>query len=428
MESYMLDLSNEILPKLKNHHIEGINTGKNSILPYYQGLSLVNIPNSICQFLGAEPFGAPPLNPQLMDTLGGPYENIIYLLADGVRLNFFQSFLKKAPWNELASDSIFSPLTSITPSTTSAALTTIWTGAYPAEHGILGYEVWLREYGMIANMILHSAFTFQGDNGGLQRAGFDPLTFLPVPTIGPHLLKNGIQPFALQNISIAYSGLSQMLFPGVEVIPFRNNGDFFVSLEQLMERQQGRSTYAYAYWESIDTLSHRFGPNDVRNTREFELFSLGLIATLKRIREKSKGKTLFIMTSDHGHIYTPILDRYDLTRYPDINRHLVMVPTGENRLPYLIPRSGSYEKVIELFKYHFNEDFIAIPSKDAITHGLFGGGKHHKMLEDRLGEWILVPQNDAYLWWWWQKENPLLGRHGGLSPEEMLVPFFAVVL
>ena len=93
----------------------------------------------------------------------------------------------------LLDESIFSPLTSITPSTTSSALTTLWTGAYPAEHGILGYEVWLREYGVIANMILHSAFTFLGDVGGLQRAGFDPLTFLPVPTLGPHLLDNGIQ-------------------------------------------------------------------------------------------------------------------------------------------------------------------------------------------------------------------------------------------
>ena len=229
------------------------------------------------------------LNPKLLDALAGPYENVIYLLADGVRYNFFQSFLDKAPWNELAGESIFSPLTSITPSTTSSALTTLWTGAYPAEHGILGYEVWLREYGVIANMILHSAFTFLGDVGGLQRAGFDPLTFLPVPTLGPHLLDNGIHPFALQNIGIAYSGLSKMLFPGVEVVPYRNNGDFFVSLEQLMASRKGKRTYAYAYWESIDTLSHRFGPDDPRNQREFELFSLGLVNALKNIRAQSEG-------------------------------------------------------------------------------------------------------------------------------------------
>ena len=102
-----------------------------------------------------------------------------------------------------------------------------------------------------------------------------------------------------------------------------------------------------------------------------------------------RGRTLFIMTSDHGHIHTPILERYDLTRYEDINRHLVMVPTGENRLPYLIPRTGSEHLVIDLIHQHFGEDFIPVASKHAIKSGLFGYGKHHPMLADRLGDWIL---------------------------------------
>jgi hypothetical protein len=76
----------------------------------------------------------------------------------------------------------------------------------------------------------------------------------------------------------------------------------------------------------------------------------------------------------------------------------------------------------------YGDDFLPIRSADAIQQGLFGNGTHHPMLADRLGDWILIPQNDAYLWWWWQKENPLLGRHGGLSPQEMLVPFFALAL
>jgi hypothetical protein len=30
--------------------------------------------------------------------------------------------------------------------------------------------------------------------------------------------------------------------------------------------------------------------------------------------------------------------------------------------------------------------------------------------------------------WWANKENPLIGRHGGLSSEEMLVPLLAARL
>ena len=87
-------------------------------------------------------------------------------------------------------------LTSVVPSTTSAALTSLWTGRSPAEHGVLGYEVFLKEYGLVANMITHAPASYEGEVGSLQHAGFDPESFLPVPTIGPHLAAAGIESHA----------------------------------------------------------------------------------------------------------------------------------------------------------------------------------------------------------------------------------------
>jgi hypothetical protein len=58
---------------------------------------------------------------------------------------------------------------------------------------------------------------------------------------------------------------------------------------------------------------------------------------------------------------------------------------------------------------------------------LFGPGEAHPRLYERLGDLILIPHRNAYLWWA-DKENILLGRHGGLHPDEMLVPFLAVRL
>jgi hypothetical protein len=39
----------------------------------------------------------------------------------------------------------------------------------------------------------------------------------------------------------------------------------------------------------------------------------------------------------------------------------------------------------------------------------------------------VAARNDAYLWWA-DKENPLIGRHGGLSADEMIVPLLSVEL
>ena len=58
---------------------------------------------------------------------------------------------------------------------------------------------------------------------------------------------------------------------------------------------------------------------------------------------------------------------------------------------------------------------------------LFGPGTPHPRLSDRLGDLIVAAHDDAYLWWA-EKENPLVGRHGGLSAEEMIVPLLSVAL
>jgi hypothetical protein len=422
----MLNLQDQILPMLQNYKIPGLETGSLTIHPHYEGYSLVNIPASICKLFGIPGFGAQPLHATLLSHLEQPYEHIVFLLVDGLRYHFFQEALTRPPWAAIADAGLLSPLTSITPSTTSAALTTLWTGAHPSEHGIMGYEVWLREYGMIANMIQHAAFTFVGDPGGLRRAGFKPETFLPVPTFGPHLKQHGIEAYALQHSAIAYSGLSKMLFSDVNILPYRSHADLLINLQQLLTKRKGQRTYAYVYWELLDTLSHVYGPDDIRTQLEFDLFSQGLVQTLRAIQKQSNGKTLFILAADHGHIHTPILAHYDLTKRPEITQHLTLSPTGENRLPYLFPRAGQEEALLSALHQAYGEDFLPIRSADAIQLGLFGKGSQHPSLADRVGDWVLIPQKDAYLWWSLQKENPLLGRHGGLSPQEMLVPFFAL--
>jgi hypothetical protein len=71
--------------------------------------------------------------------------------------------------------------------------------------------------------------------------------------------------------------------------------------------------------------------------------------------------------------------------------------------------------------------FSLLDSYDAIEAGVFGPGEPHPRLHERVGDLIVAWRQDAYLWWS-EKENHLFGRHGGLSPEEMLVPFLAVRL
>jgi hypothetical protein len=40
---------------------------------------------------------------------------------------------------------------------------------------------------------------------------------------------------------------------------------------------------------------------------------------------------------------------------------------------------------------------------------------------------VVFPRGNAY-WWFPERDNPLLGRHGGLSQAEMLVPLLMLTL
>jgi hypothetical protein len=119
--------------------------------------------------------------------------------------------------------------------------------------------------------------------------------------------------------------------------------------------------------------------------------------------------------------------RYELRNHPELSRFLHILPTGESRLMYLFVRPGQVEQVQSYFERVWAGEFIFLDPSEAIRNGLFGPGIPHPRLADRLGDLIVAARKDAYLWWA-EKENPLIGRHGGLSADEMLVPLLSVEL
>ena len=101
-----------------------------------------------------------------------------------------------------------------------------------------------------------------------------------------------------------------------------------------------------------------------------------------------------------------------------------MLPTGENRLAFLYIKPGQVEAVREYIERTWPNQFTLLNSAYAIEKGLFGPGEKHPRLLDRTGDLVALARGQAF-WWWGAQPNPIYGRHGGLSSEEMLVPFLA---
>lgn len=432
----MKNLVPDLLPRLTARRLPGIPMGPDTFFPAYDGYSLCNVPGSICRWLGAPGFGEP-LAPEILRAYRNQYRHVILLVVDGMGLNTLEEAFRLAQnnadyavWGEMAeqNEAVLSPLTSITPSTTSAAITSFWTGATPAQHGIVGFEVWLKEYGMIANMIFHSPASFMGETDSLTKAGFDPQTFLPTPVLGPHLLQNGVRPYAFQHRSIAYSGLSRMLQHGAEVYGFRSLSDLWVTISAMLDARPDEKNYTWIYWGDLDEHSHRFGPDDPRVAQEMVTFSRHLGYFIEQRKKKpTRGDTLLLISADHGHIYTPGNAHFELRNHPRLMDCLVMLPSGEARLPYAYLRPGRERDFLDYLEATWPGQFPSVSAQQAIEAGLFGTGEVYPRLADRVGDRVVLPQNGAY-WWFSSRDNPLQGRHGGLSRTEMVIPLFSVVL
>lgn len=423
---------NTLLNKLERFSLDGIPKRDGEIHPHYGGYSIANLPASMLDWLGVPAPVNNPLAGEIQSALKQKYRHIIFLLVDGLKLALFQRFYTETrertlyqAWARIFEHGLLAPLTSIAPSTTSAALTTLWTGRLPVEHGIIGYELFLKEFGLTANMIFHSVASFQNDTGSLYRAGFDPETFLPVPTLGPLLQQNGVKPFAFQHSSISSSGLSRMLLKGVESIPFESAEDLWSSVRLVQEDYQSSKTYSYIYWGGLDTFSHHNGPDSTQLYDMWLDFARSLAGFLNPLIAHGRNDTLFVLTADHGQIATEIKYDFDLHHHPELARHLALMPTGESRLPYLFIMNGHEVEVENYLNSHWNGKFAMLPSSKVLSNGLLGTAAPHPSTLDRVGSHIVFPENNAY-WWWVNKENHLLGRHGGLSRDEMLVPFFAM--
>jgi hypothetical protein len=399
------------------------------IYPRYEGESILNILPSVAALLGVDGFQHPGLEPKILSPLQREPQNIILILMDALAYHRLENWLaeeKDLGWHQLNDQGVLTPLTSICPSTTSAAITSYWTDSAAVQHGIMGYEMWLKEYGITANMIEHKPIQYRSGGGGLALAGFDPLSFLPVSSIASRFIDNDIEVHAFQHFAIINSGLSQMFMGEAVRHPIATAADMWIGIRELLESDTSSRKYIWAYWGQLDGTSHLHGPDSERARADFLNFSRAFDAYFThKLDPTLKKNTLVILTADHGQIGTdPGADQYDLRNHPQFTEALHLLPTGENRLAYLHVKPGKLEVVKDYIESAWPGQFGVFETEEALRADLFGPGKKHPAVYDRLGDLIVAAKGDAF-WWWAPKPNPLIGRHGGLSAQEMLVPFLA---
>jgi predicted AlkP superfamily pyrophosphatase or phosphodiesterase len=401
------------------------------VLPHYAGLSIANIPATVAALLGgALPGALPPLPSELWSDWVPGLRRVVLVILDALGYRLLQRMWAKdqaQAFTKLAAAGRLHPLTSVFPSTTDAALVSLRTGCPPAEHGWLAYTMYLREFGIAANaIVLCPVWSHQSDM--LVDWGLDPETMVPAPTLAEQLARDGIRSGALFHRSYRNSGFSKMLYRGTADIRVHlHASDFWVQLRHLLADTRGQRAYLTAYWSGLDTLAHAYGPDTDLWEAEFRTVShLLLREFLQDLPAEDREGTLLLITADHGQIRIPPEHILVAGQDPELRQHLLVPVVGESRAAFIYPRPGRAQAIRDYFDRAFPDWFTTLESTRALEAGMMG-----KPIADetyaRAGELLVLPHGDHAL----QRSQDavsLLGRHGGLTPEEMLVPFLGVRL
>lgn len=423
--------------------------GERFVQPRYDGLGLANLgPTILRQLLGRDPgLSLPPLAPAaLPPALTQGVQAVVLLVADG--LGHLQLVREMARGNaptftrllqaaERSDEGIhYATLTSVFPTTTVAALGSLSTAVVPAEHGLLGYTALLEEPAGVAELIRWGPVERRGSFADADLGGHSPEAFLWSPTIHQHLASAGIErSFAVNPRAFADTPLTRMLHQGARQQGYVAPSALAAIVPRLLRDEASGPLYIFAYWSTVDSVTHVLGPDSDEHAEEVAVADHLLGRLLARLPDR--GDTLLLFTADHGHVGTSVSEQVLLNQYPDLLALLRAYPAGERRATYLYAQPGQQERVEAYARERLGEVAVVVSRHEAERRGLFGPVPLSPRASARIGDVLLLPRRNLQLYFQPPVEHvprPLRlpeppafqGLHGGLSPEETLVPLLAI--
>ena len=384
--------------------------------PDYRGGSLVNLLSSIIRALGGT---SPHLGLRALDeaTLKG-VRRIVYLVLDGVGCEQLDRFTAAGGGEHFFSRHPRQRITTVFPSTTAAAVTTLSTGAAPAEHGVLSWHLHLHDLGLVGAVLPGKTLT----GTPLAEEDFNLRRYLGLPSYLSSVRRHK------RLLSFGTLGRSAYSNAGTRWNGYGAYRTLAGMVRQTVcfAREGGRGV-AYVYWPLYDTLCHQEGVQ-ARKTR---LHLAEIDKSLERLVSGLAGTgTLLLITADHGVVDAPRPRRIELTAVPGLLGCLALLPAGDGRQVSCFVRPAHEARFREVVARHLAEACLCITGEKLLESGLLGPGDPHPSLCDRVGDYVLLARDDYAF----RVTPPLTkarihkGNHGGLSSDEVYVPLYVLRL
>ncbi len=359
------------------------------VIPAYGGACIDGIVRAVLE----RQFGTPAWLP-------GPVASarqVVLLTLDGLGWEQLSERPQLAP--NLCS-MVGGPVTTVAPSTTATALTSLTTGEPPARHGVVGYRV------RVGGNDVLNVLRWRVPSGDAREL-VPPSEFQDIEPF------EGTRPPVITRAEFAQTGFTGAHLAGVRLYGWRMPSTLVTWVRSLLADGE---PFVYAYYDGVDKVAHEYGIGDAY---EDELAAADrLVGDI--ISVLPPGACL-VVTSDHGQV--DVGDQ--IVALSPAVMDVTSLLSGEGRFRWLHARPGLEGRLIETARELYCAQAWVRERDEAVAEGWFGGPLSSDATT-RLGDVVLAPfEPVAFLDPADVGEVKLRSRHGSLTSAEMLVPLLA---
>lgn len=292
------------------------------------------------------------------------------------------------------------PLTTVAPSTTATALTSLTTSLTPGEHGVVGYRM------VVDGEVLNTLRWGSVETPDARRQ-------MPPDVLQPYEPFQGYDVQMVNKADFRNSGFSAAHLRGAHLVGYRTTATLVHEIGRLLRKGED---FVYAYYDGVDKVSHEYGFGPVFDAEV--QFVDRLVADV--IASVPSG-TEVVVTADHGQV-----DCGDnVIHLNEDVASLVTGLSGEGRFRWLHSAPGAVDDLFSAATEHHGDKAWVYTREEMISDGWFGPVVR-RGVEDRFGDVALCPFEPVSFF------DPadsgpfeLIGRHGSLTSAEMLVPLLS---
>lgn len=401
------------------------------VKPIYRDYSFGNIAATIFYLLAKEKIGNLLPKDCFFDGVYPHPKKIVLFLIDGFGFDSWQKNYKKFKLlRKTTEKGIVTPISALFPSTTAASVTTLNLGVLPSQHALYEWTLYIEKYSETIQTLIFSPLGEKKVDECFKK-GYNPKHLLKLNvSLYQRLGRLGVKSYWFNHQDYSHSAYTKLFKESVVTFSFSKTAEGLVNLRNLIEENKEPMLINF-YYGDIDSVGHKYGPNSPQHQGQVAEFWLTLEYVFANFKKEKD--TLFLFTADHGQTCCHPKNTFYLNlEIPQIKDFLkktkkgkIIYPNGSPRDVFLHVKENKTEKLLKTLQKKLKEKALVMTTKEALALGLFGPPPFDDEFLKRLGQILILPYRNNYVWWYEKDklESKYFGHHGGLTQEEIATVF-----